>query len=77
MYQNGEISEAEYMTYTDYHVEEAPPSLEEQFLQDERDGKINHDNNPYPENDHPYEEVELVDVGADLTQEDKVYLAMK
>ena len=76
-YQNGEISEAEYMTYTDYHVEEAPPSLEEQFLQDERDGKINHDNNPYPENDHPYEEVELVDVGADLTQEDKVYLAMK
>jgi len=76
----GEISEAQYMTYADYQVAEAPPTLEEQFLKDEKEGKIKISGGPvdlYPENDHPYEEVELVDVSADLTQEDKVYLAMK
>ena len=83
-YLNGEISEAQYMTYADYKVVEAPPTLEEQFLEDEKNGKVkftggpvNLDSDPYPENSHPYEEVELVDVSADLTQEDKVYLAMK
>ena len=32
---------------------------------------------PYPVNDNPFEQVEIIDVGADLTQEDKIYLAMK
>ena len=77
-FQNGEISEAEYMTYADFSFDQAPPSMEEQFLQDEKDGKISHSSvDMYPENDHPFEEVELVDVGAELTPEDKVYLAMK
>ena len=83
-YLNGEISEAQYMTYADYKVAEAPPTLEQQFLEDEKNGKVkftggpvNLNPNPYPENAHPFEEVELVDVGADLTQEDKVYLATK
>ena len=79
----GEISEAQYMTYADYEVAEAPPTLEEQFLQDEKDGKVkiggpsNIYDSGYPENAHPFEEVDLVDVGAELTQEDKVYLATK
>lgn len=76
----GEISEAQYMTYADYQVAEAPPTLEQQFLEDEKNGKVKFTGGPvdlYPENNHPYEEVELVDVGADLSQEDKVYLAMK
>ena len=78
----GEISEAQYMTYADYEVAEAPPTLEDQFLQDAKEGKVKVGGpvnlyNEYPENNHPFEEVELVDVGAELTQEDKVYLATK
>ena len=79
-FQNGEISEAEYMTYADYSFDQAPPTVEEQFLQDEKDGKVSTSSSfvdIYPENNHPFEEVELVDVGAELTQDDKVYLAMK
>lgn len=78
-FQNGEISEAEYMTYADYSFDEAPPSLEEQFLEDASTGKVipGQSTNIYPENDHPFEEVETVDIGLELTQEDKVYLATK
>ena len=32
---------------------------------------------PYPSNDNPFVQVDLPDVGADLTEEDKVYLATK
>jgi hypothetical protein len=65
-YENGEISEAQYQTYAEIHAPEpapAPPQPE-------------NTNSAYPVNS-PFEEVELVDVGADLTDEDKVYLAMK
>ena len=31
---------------------------------------------PYPVNDNPFEVVEIADVGADLTQEDKIFLAI-
>ena len=68
MLDNGEISEAQYKTYAET---QAP-----------RAGAVNPyangaANPAYPTNAHPYEEVELVDVGAELTTEDKIYLAMK
>ena len=68
-YENGEISEAQYKTYAETHAPEpgmAPPGM----------GGNAPSGFAYPENS-PFEEIELVDVGADLTQEDKVYLAMK
>ena len=72
-YENGEISEAQYQTYAETHAPE--PRLD---LTNPQDIKKEHDSNGfvYPVNGQ-FEEVELVDVGADLTDEDKVYLAMK
>jgi hypothetical protein len=69
-YENGEISEAQYRTYTETHQPE--PSFN--FDQPHKDFASPY---PYPANDNPFEQVELIDVGADLTQEDKIYLAMK
>ena len=78
-YERGEISEAQYMTYADFGAAEEQAealSLEEQFL--DAGGPAAAGNpNSYPVNEHPFEEVQLVDVGKDLTDEDKVYLAMK
>lgn len=68
--ENGEISEAQYQTYA------AIKKPEPQFDIVAGAGKPGLPN-PYPVNDNPFEQVEIVDVGADLTQEDKVYLAMK
>lgn len=65
-YENGEISEAQYKTYTETHQPEPTYSAISVG-----------GNSPYPVNENPFEVVELIDVGADLTQEDKVYLAMK
>ena len=62
-YENGEISEAQYQTYAETHAPEPKPEMPAP-------------NSPYPANSD-FEEVELVDVGADLTNDDKVYLAMK
>lgn len=62
-YENGEISEAQYQTYAETHAPEPKPEMPAH-------------NSPYPANSD-FEEVELVDVGADLTNDDKVYLAMK
>lgn len=72
-YKNGEISEAQYQTYAATHApeptygESGPPSA---------NNNSNNGGFAYPANSD-FEEVELVDVGADLTEEDKVYLAMK
>lgn len=84
-FEKGEISEAQYMTYMDYNPDvEAKKSLEDIYL--ENDNKPDPDmqnfnfedaGGDYPVNAHPFEEVELDDVGADLTEEDKKYLAMK
>lgn len=74
-YERGEISEAEYMTYNDYTPEtNAPASLEEQFLDG---GSAGSEETFYPTNEHPFEEVPQVDMGAELTDEDKMYLAVK
>ena len=73
-YKRGEISEAEYMTYNDYTPPaDLPPTLEEEFFAGGGPDQVS----PYPVNEHPFEEVQVVDVGKDLTDEDKVYLAMK
>ena len=80
-YKRGEISEAQYMTWMDISSESIKPekTLEEKFLAQEPDFKnITGDNpSPYPENDHPFEEVDLPDVSMELTMEDKRYLALK
>lgn len=70
-YENGEISEAQYQTYMEAN-KPAAGALPSPYP--DQGGK---GSSPYPVNDHPFEEVEIVDVGADLTQEDKIYLAMK
>ena len=75
-FENGEINEAQYKTYTEVLAPEPQP----QFLSEPRlappGSQAGDFPSPYPEN-NPFETVEIVDVGADLTQEDKVYLAMK
>lgn len=81
-YKNGEISEAQYMTYAEVNpVEEENKSLEDQFLNGGNaitgEQFSNTQGSPYPSNDHPFEEVKLKDVGSDLTEEDKIYLALK
>lgn len=62
-YESGEISEAQYKTYMQTT---APEPRFEQIS-----GQIKELNSGFPQ------DIELIDVGADLTQEDKVYLAMK
>jgi hypothetical protein len=62
-YENGEISEAQYKTYIQTT---APEPRFEQIS-----GQIKEVGGGFPQ------DVELIDVGADLTTEDKVYLAMK
>lgn len=70
-YENGEISEAQYKTYAETHRPE-PTYSSVSIGNSAGNGSF-----PYPVNENPFEVVELVDVGAELTQEDKVYLAMK
>ena len=72
-FENGEITEAQYKTYAEVLAPE-PQSWSEppQPMSQPMPGA----SSPYPENS-PFEQVDIVDVGADLTQEDKVYLAMK
>lgn len=67
-FENGEINEAQYKTYM--QINQPEPSFEVAA------GPYGAPS-PYPVNDHPFEQVEIIDVGADLTQEDKIYLAMK
>lgn len=81
-YENGEISEAQYRTYLDMGTPiEQPKSLEEEFLEAGGASKAEAGSpmtsNAYPENEHPYEVVDVPDPGAELTDEDKLYLAMK
>lgn len=69
-FENGEITEAQFKTYAETHQPEA--RFEAVSIGGNAGG-----GSPYPINENPFEVVELVDVGAELTQEDKVYLAMK
>lgn len=65
-FERGEITEAQFKTYEDTH--EPIPS----FVEDAGTGQ----GTVYPANSN-FEQVDIGDVGADLTQEDKVYLAIK
>ena len=72
-YEAGEISEAQYQTYTEIHAPEPTFGLDAPGVSNQNTTK---DGFSYPAGSD-FEQVELVDVGAELTQEDKVYLAMK
>ena len=73
-YQNGEITEAQYMTYKEMNAPEPTFQMQDGAVTTVKGGK---GANIYPTNDSPYEQVDLPDVGADLTAEDKIYLATK
>ena len=70
-YENGEISEAQYLTYAETHAPEPAPEIVAPPPSD-----FHESSSSYPVNSD-FEEVELVDVSSQLTQEDKIYLAMK
>lgn len=69
-YENGEITESQYQTYA---AIKAPTT----GMLDPTSGKPMVQQGPYPVNQHPFTEVNLPDVGAELTDEDKLYLATK
>lgn len=71
-YENGEITEAQYLTYAEIHAPEPQPQPATPNAEDFHEPP----HSVYPVNGD-FEKIELVDVGADLTQEDKIYLAMK
>lgn len=72
-YKNGEITEAQWMTYKEIKV----PKPEFQVVSGNTVTTAGPGGSPYPVNDNPFEQVDVPDVGNDLTEEDKVYLAMK
>ena len=84
-FEKGEISEAQYKTYLDLNPQEQEKkTLEDKFL--DAGGPSNVPTGPsqnpvadsaYPVNDHPFEVVDIPDPGAELTSEDKLYLAVK
>ena len=73
-YKNGEITEAQYMTYKQINKPEPEFQMIDGAVTTVKGGK---GGSVYPVNDNPYEQVDLPDVGADLTAEDKIYLATK
>ena len=72
-YKNGEITEAQWMTYKEIKA----PEPEFQVVSGNTVTTAGPGGSPYPVNDNPFEQVDVPDVGNDLTEEDKVYLAMK
>lgn len=72
-YKNGEITEAQWMTYKEIKA----PEPEFQVISGSTVTAAPPCGSPYPVNDNPFEQVDVPDVGNDLTEEDKVYLAMK
>ena len=78
-FHNGEITEAQWLTYKEINKPVETPTLD--FIN--ADGAVTTtgpgqgNNNPYPVNDHPFEVIDLPDVGNELTAEDKIYLATK
>lgn len=72
-YENGEISEAQWLTYKEINAPKSTPQVvsEEEFLAGSQPN-----GSPYPVNGD-FEQIDIPDVGASLTEEDKIYLAMK
>ena len=72
-YQNGEISEAQYLTYKEIN---APKVSAETISEEAYKAAGGGQSSPYPSNSN-FEQVDLPDVGADLTEEEKISLALK
>lgn len=73
-FHNGEISEAQWMTYKAISEPEKEfKVVEGNTITTTKDAGGGY----YPVNENPFEQVDIPDVGSDLTQEDKIYLAMK
>ena len=78
----GAISESQYQTYAETQIEKPIPKPES-LPNPYENGQANPAYRAaarasvYPVNDNPFEEIDLPDVGNDLTQEDKIYLATK
>lgn len=70
--ENGEITEAQFKSFEEAYAPTTPINIAEP----EVTSAEAYLNSPYPQN-NPFEEVELTDVGEDLTDEDKKYLAIK
>lgn len=70
-YKNGEITEAQLMTYKEIT---SPPTLTQPAPAAVPSPLVH---SPYPEGNHPFEVVDVPDLGQDLTEQDKVYLAVK
>jgi len=68
-YENGEISEAQWMTYK--QVEAPTPKID--F---DNPTQMKGAESPYPSNSN-FEQVDIPDVTENLTEEDKIYLALK
>lgn len=68
-YENGEISEAQWMTYK--QIEAPTPKIDFDSPTQVREA-----GNPYPVNGN-FEQVDIPDVSESLTEEDKIYLALK
>ena len=76
-YQNGEITEAQYQTYKEINAPAPTCEVVNGVPQPQQHNQpIDATGFIYPEGSN-FEQVELVDVGAELTQEDKVNLAIK
>lgn len=73
-YENGEITEAQYLTYAETHAPE--PTAEVTNAETYKNAAAGQ-GSPYPVNNTEFEVVELPDVSNELTDEDKIYLAMK
>ena len=67
-YHNGEISEAQYMTYKEQNAPEPEYVMESGAITVSGESG----SSPYPANDNPFVQVDLPDVGADLTEDDKI-----
>ena len=78
-YENGEITEAQYETYKAIEAPDIKDFTEPPPMPPADGGKptSNGGGSAYPVNDHPFVEVQLEDMSQYLTEEDKIYMAMK
>jgi len=70
-FENGEITQAQYDTYRNLNGYAEPASRPLPPMTGAQSPS------PYPTNDHPYEVVQLEDMGKYLTEDDKRYMALK
>ena len=76
-YHNGEITEAQWLTYQAINAPEPEFEMAHGEVVAATHGNPGSSPAAFPVNDNPFEQVDLPDVGAELTAEDKIYLATK